>query len=227
MVAVLHPLGPGRQIVLDRAVVLVGRSPDCDAVLDVSTKISRIHCALIQVDHAHYIRDLGSTNGIWVNGNRVERESLLANGNRVAIGDVQFQFHENVQPPVRKPAGQVQPAPLADVIDEVELVDDVDDVEVIDDHPVSGNLPTSPTHKDHRQRSLRGRPPQRSREDDVVLIPEIVSDVDEIEVVEEVEVIEVMEVVEDVEIVDVVEVIDEPNGPGEPPFQPRPRRPRR
>jgi pSer/pThr/pTyr-binding forkhead associated (FHA) protein len=49
MVAVLHPLNDGNQIVLDRAVILVGRSPDCDAVLTGSSKISRMHCALVQV----------------------------------------------------------------------------------------------------------------------------------------------------------------------------------
>ena len=70
MVAVLHPTGPGSQIVIDRAVVLVGRSADCDAIIDFSSRISRMHCVFVQVDADYYIRDLGSMNGVRVNGER-------------------------------------------------------------------------------------------------------------------------------------------------------------
>jgi len=96
MTALLHQLGGGRQIPVDRAVVLVGRSTECDAVLDCSTKISRIHCALVQVDQDYYLRDLGSMNGVWVGGQRVIRQQRLQNGVEVCIGDVRFLFLENV-----------------------------------------------------------------------------------------------------------------------------------
>jgi pSer/pThr/pTyr-binding forkhead associated (FHA) protein len=77
MVAILHPTGPGTQIAFDRAVVLIGRSPECDVVLDMSSKISRMHCALVQVDTAYYIRDLGSLNGVTVAGQRIEKDAKL------------------------------------------------------------------------------------------------------------------------------------------------------
>lgn len=96
MTALLHQLGGGRQIPVDRAVVLVGRSAECDAVLDCSTKISRIHCALVQVDQDYYLRDLGSMNGVWVGGQKVVRQQRLQNGVEVCIGDVRFLFLENV-----------------------------------------------------------------------------------------------------------------------------------
>ena len=96
MTALLHQLGGGRQIPVDRAVVLVGRSDECDAVLDCSTKISRIHCALVQVDQDYYLRDLGSMNGVWVGGQKVVRQQRLQNGVEVCIGDVRFLFLENV-----------------------------------------------------------------------------------------------------------------------------------
>ena len=146
MVALLHPLGAGKQIPIDRAVVVVGRSPDCDSVLDISSKISRMHCALIQVDNTFHIRDLGSMNGVWVNGKRVDRQQQLQNGAKVAIGDVQFKFYQNVQPASRgarkvAPADASQHVPVlieetltADAIDDVvELVEVVEAVELIDD----------------------------------------------------------------------------------------------
>lgn len=158
MVAVLHPTGPGSQIVIDRAVVLVGRSPDCDAIIDFSSKISRMHCVFVQVDADYYIRDLGSMNGVRVNGQRIEKVAKLVHGAEVAIGDVIFQFHANVQPAPRVavrtsggakgiPSLKANSVPVADVeiidaeiledadfVEEVQLVDVIQDVEIIDDH---------------------------------------------------------------------------------------------
>ena len=98
MVAVLHPTGPGQQIPIDRAVVLIGRSPECDAVIDFSTKISRMHCALVQVDTGYYIRDLGSMNGVWVGGQRVEKDAKLTNGVEVAITTSSFSIWKTFSP---------------------------------------------------------------------------------------------------------------------------------
>lgn len=97
MVAVLHQAGGGRVIAIDRAVVLVGRSADCDVVITASQKISRRHCCLVQVDNSYYLRDLGSMNGIWLNGERVNREALMTIGDKITIGDVEFQFHPNAR----------------------------------------------------------------------------------------------------------------------------------
>ena len=153
MVAVLHPTGPGSQIVIDRAVVLVGRSADCDVVINFSSKISRMHCVFVQVDTEYYIRDLGSMNGVRVNGQRVEKSAKLFQGAEVAIGDVVFQFHANVQPAPRVairthggakgiPSLVDESVPIidAEIIEDVEMVDDIaevvevlDEVEVIDE----------------------------------------------------------------------------------------------
>lgn len=112
MTALLHQLGGGRQIPVDRAVVLVGRGADCDAVLDCSSKISRIHCAIVQVDRDYYLRDLGSMNGVWVAGQKITREQRLQDGVEICIGDVRFLFLENVAlapavPFTANPAGSV------------------------------------------------------------------------------------------------------------------------
>ena len=97
MVAVLQPIKPGKLITIDRAVVLVGRGSDCDAIISNSQKISRRHCCLVQVDNLYYLRDLGSMNGVWLNGTRVSREALIKSGDRISIGDVEFLFHPNAK----------------------------------------------------------------------------------------------------------------------------------
>ncbi len=92
MVAILQPLKSARPIPIDRAVILVGRSGNCDVVITGSRRISRRHCCLVQSDDRFYIRDLGSTNGVWVNGRRVDSVARISAGDLVAIGDVEFRF---------------------------------------------------------------------------------------------------------------------------------------
>ncbi len=88
-----------RQIIpLDKAVILFGRHPDCDVVLAQSAKISRKHCCIMQVNANCVIRDLGSTNGIHVNGKRVKRLSPLKAGDQLAIGDILFKVDNYTKP---------------------------------------------------------------------------------------------------------------------------------
>lgn len=227
MVAVLHPTGPGQQIPIDRAVVLVGRSPECDAVIDFSTKISRMHCALVQVDTGYYIRDLGSMNGVWVGGQRVEKDAKLTNGVEVAIGDVKFQYLENVQPAV-KPALLVAGRPgMSVLVDECVEVLDFHDVEIVEPtvslRPAArSGLPlTVQQSPAHRTGSGGHRMPQLSPEiiEDVEIIDDdvvdLVEDVEVLEFIEEVnvvdDVVEVIDIVEDVEVIEDVQIIpDEP-----------------
>ncbi|MCA9051145.1 MAG: FHA domain-containing protein [Planctomycetaceae bacterium] len=115
MVAVLQPADKtqGKLILIDRAVVLVGRSSDCDAIIGHSQKISRRHCALVQVDETYYVRDLGSMNGVWLNGERVQRETLMKAGDRLSIGDVEYIFHPNVRIESKKTVADRPPEPSA------------------------------------------------------------------------------------------------------------------
>ena len=223
MVAVLHPTGPGMQIPIDRAVVLIGRSPECDVVLDVSSKISRMHCALVQVDTQYYIRDLGSLNGVTVAGQRVEKDAKLTNGTEVHIGDVKFLFLENVMPAAK--ASKALPAKGNPVfIDETVEVLDAEEVEVVE----------QATPRRSASGSTPGRMPTlRTDVDDVEIIDaEVIEDVeiiDAVEIVEDVEIIEHVEVVddgdilEDVEIVEDVDVIEDVEVIDEPPRRTRPR----
>jgi pSer/pThr/pTyr-binding forkhead associated (FHA) protein len=92
MAAQLTPLKPGSGpiIVIQRPVVLVGRHPDCDVRVD-STKISRRHCCLAQAYERVLIRDLGSRNGVRVNGKRIDEMQLL-DGDEVAISHFLYRF---------------------------------------------------------------------------------------------------------------------------------------
>ena len=92
MQAKLIPAGGGDPISILRDLTLVGRKPGlCDLVIDRSS-ISKLHCLLVKTDGLLFVRDLGSTNGTKVNGQRVTRGALLP-GDELAFASVRFRVH--------------------------------------------------------------------------------------------------------------------------------------
>lgn len=90
----LVALDEGPDIALERAMVIVGRHPQCDARLD-SIRISRRHCCMTPEGSELIVRDLGSTNGIRVNGQRVE-EGRLRVGDELSIAHIRFRLDSGI-----------------------------------------------------------------------------------------------------------------------------------
>jgi hypothetical protein len=90
MPARLVALDEGSDISLDRSMVVVGRHPLCDVRLD-SLRISRHHCCMTQDKDEVVVRDLGSTNGIRINGERVER-GRLRTGDELSIAHIRYRL---------------------------------------------------------------------------------------------------------------------------------------
>jgi predicted component of type VI protein secretion system len=114
----LIALDSNHVILLDKPVVLVGRHPECDVQLE-SRKISRRHCCLAEVDKSLAVRDLGSTNGIRVNGQLVN-ESRLRDGDELVIGNLRYQvrWEDEAMPAARAaspPAVSIDHLPSLDI----------------------------------------------------------------------------------------------------------------
>ena len=92
MSATLVSTGEFDDIRVEKPILLVGRNDDCDVVLD-SKKVSRFHCCIALVRSRLVVRDLGSTNGIRVNGQRLS-ECRLSVGDELAIGNLRFRVEE-------------------------------------------------------------------------------------------------------------------------------------
>ena len=98
MSARLVALDEGPVITLDRAMVVVGRHLACDIRLE-SLRVSRHHCCLTQEDSEVVVRDLGSTNGIRINGQRVEI-GRLREGDELAIAHVRYRLEDRLNHPL-------------------------------------------------------------------------------------------------------------------------------
>jgi Protein of unknown function (DUF3662)/FHA domain len=70
--------------------VVIGRSRDCDVQLS-DTNVSRRHAELRQEGASYWIVDLGSTNGLEVNGKRVKR-AKLSDGDTITLGSTDMSF---------------------------------------------------------------------------------------------------------------------------------------
>jgi diguanylate cyclase (GGDEF)-like protein len=83
-------IGHGFRLEAERTIL--GRSSDAGVrIADVS--LSRNHCAFLRggAEGGYVLRDLGSTNGTWVNGRRIE-ECALANDDTIQAGNVVLKF---------------------------------------------------------------------------------------------------------------------------------------
>jgi len=72
-----HPLNQGANV--------IGRTADADICID-RTEVSRCHARIVVAGTTATIEDLGSKNGTYLNGKRLEQPALLTNGDEIWIG---------------------------------------------------------------------------------------------------------------------------------------------
>ncbi len=85
------PNGHEHRIPAQNAVI--GRAIECDVVI-TSKSVSREHTRLLREGRRWFVEDLGSTNGTYLNGERVIGKLNLLDGDNLKIGDVAFIFHD-------------------------------------------------------------------------------------------------------------------------------------
>ena len=68
----------------------IGRSKECHLILPSKT-ISRFHAEIHQSKNSLWVYDLGSTNGTFINKERVLKKAILKNGDTMHIADLEFR----------------------------------------------------------------------------------------------------------------------------------------
>ena len=77
--------------------MVIGRAPNCRVRID-HPAISRRHARILVNGENVEIEDLGSRNGVFVNGDRIQGRRPLKVGDRVALGNTEFQLAGNQSP---------------------------------------------------------------------------------------------------------------------------------
>ncbi len=83
------PLRPGRYV--------IGRNPDADLRLPLPS-VSRRHCEIVLDEKSLRARDLGSSNGTYLNDMRLSSETELSPGDTIGVGPCRFTIQINGQP---------------------------------------------------------------------------------------------------------------------------------
>lgn len=117
MRAQLVPLDGGPAIDIVKDLTLIGRREDCDLRLEHKS-VSKIHCVIVKTDGLLLVRDLGSTNGTRVKGQRVRRAALLPD-DQLSIASCKFRVYLGPDEPVPAPEEHTQhldPKEVADLL---------------------------------------------------------------------------------------------------------------
>lgn len=86
---VLRGGSAGKEIVVRVPKFLIGRAEECNLRVN-SDAISRQHCAITIDEQEARIRDLGSRNGTFVNGVRIEGPQRIQMGDQLRVGPLEF-----------------------------------------------------------------------------------------------------------------------------------------
>ena len=87
---VIYGLELGKKFNLNRPQIIIGRSSKADIQIDQEA-VSRNHCKIINTGNAIMLRDMGSTNGTYVNDEMID-EYVLRDGDFIKVGRCIFKF---------------------------------------------------------------------------------------------------------------------------------------
>ena len=102
MTASLHIIkgtSPGERVPLDKDKIVLGRNPDCDVVIPV-TSVSREHAHIVRVGGKFFVEDLESRNGTFVNNQQIDGRTPLKNADRIRICDFVAAYEEAPRKPL-------------------------------------------------------------------------------------------------------------------------------
>ena len=114
-------------------VTTIGRHDDCQIRIK-SSQVSRRHCELFEKKGLLLVKDLGSSNGTFVNGKKIETQQVLEPGDEMTIGQVKLKVSKIGEPVPQKPAGPPSPGDTA-VVEAIAVSAGTDDEFEIDFGP--------------------------------------------------------------------------------------------
>jgi pSer/pThr/pTyr-binding forkhead associated (FHA) protein len=85
-----------QEVAFDAPEVILGRDMSCDLSID-DDSLSRIHAAIRRTRAGFELVDLGSRNGTWLDGRRIDAPETLHDGHRIRLGTHEMVFVVDTQ----------------------------------------------------------------------------------------------------------------------------------
>jgi len=140
--------GTSREVPLTKDSLCIGRTPENDIELKDSL-ISRRHTSIVKKADKFVVYDLGSSNGTFVNRERVEMKALQ-NGDVIRIGDTEIHYLEDGAKPGTAPVARLEDRPAAEGVGS-QIVKNVDEIAEHYSIDISGALSKGLSLKDIRK----------------------------------------------------------------------------
>jgi pSer/pThr/pTyr-binding forkhead associated (FHA) protein len=105
----------GREHLLSGEITTIGRAVENDIVI-TSKRVSREHAQVQRQGRRMVLADLGSTNGTFLNGERVMAPVELRDGDSISIGDVVLTFHDPESTYLETPFPELEVDAVAGVV---------------------------------------------------------------------------------------------------------------
>ena len=134
--------GASTTVKLADGVTTVGRQDDCQLRIK-SSQVSRKHCELFEKKGLLLVKDLGSSNGTFVNGKRIQEQRVLEPGDELTIGQLLFKVAKIGQEPPKAPAAPpLKPGDTA-VVEAIPVAEEEEfEIEFDVDVPSPETIPT-------------------------------------------------------------------------------------
>jgi Inner membrane component of T3SS, cytoplasmic domain len=84
----------GRELLVNKPVLTIGRAESCDLGLFGDAMIEKLHARIYQQDGRYLIADNASTHGTFVNDQRIAEPTLLRDGDLIRVGNAYVRFSE-------------------------------------------------------------------------------------------------------------------------------------
>jgi len=110
----------GKAIPINQPQFMIGRDSQCQ-LRPASAAISKRHCAVLVRGKQVFVRDFGSTNGTFVNGELVQGETELHNDDRLKVGPLEFTVSLELATPLKAAAKPATASTKAKGGDEVDM----------------------------------------------------------------------------------------------------------
>jgi predicted component of type VI protein secretion system len=123
----------------------LGRQPGCEITLK-SSQVSRKHCQIFEHEGGLKVKDLGSSNGTFVNNQQIDGPHPLNPGDILAVGSIQFRL-EDAEGVEALGVGKPSSTAIAEGVPEPVPLSEDDVFDLFADEPTGGETPAAPLPK--------------------------------------------------------------------------------